>query len=141
MPSRPVLATVLTLCCALGACATNTGAATAADETTGGEGLVPEALDPALASPDIYTVLVESPRVRVLRATWQPGQTDKLHGHPPVVAYAISDIVGELTSEDGTVKPVEIKAGSALLEGPITGHTFKNLGTEPAHMLLVEQRK
>jgi quercetin dioxygenase-like cupin family protein len=99
------------------------------------------ARDPQLASPEIYELLALDTRVRVLRATWQPGQKDELHGHPALVAYAITDITGQLTSKDGTVKPVKIKAGSALLEPPIPGHTFENLGTEPAQLLLVEARK
>jgi quercetin dioxygenase-like cupin family protein len=98
--------------------------------------------DPQVASPDIFELVAFDSRVRVLRATWQPGQQDQLHGHSALVAYALTDITGQLTSEDGkTVKPVTIRAGSALLEGPVTGHTFKNLGTAPAQMLLVEARK
>jgi quercetin dioxygenase-like cupin family protein len=105
-------------------------------------GQIPQgALDPQVASPDVFELLAFDSNVRVLRATWQPGQHDNLHGHPALVAYALTDITGKLTTKDNAEKPVSVHEGSALLEGPVAGHSFENLGTAPAQMLLVEARK
>src|SRR5262245_56087771 len=53
-----------------------------------------EAGDPVSVSPDVYKVLQENDRFRVLIATWAPGQRDKHHRHPRMLAYALTPIKG-----------------------------------------------
>src|SRR5688500_8510031 len=48
---------------------------------------VPDAIE---AGPDVYKVLIETPSVRVLEATYQPGTKVPMHKHPDHVVYALS---------------------------------------------------
>ena len=34
------------------------------------------------ASPDVYKILAENDQMRVIEATWKPGQKDNFHSHP-----------------------------------------------------------
>jgi quercetin dioxygenase-like cupin family protein len=95
-------------------------------------------VDPVKVSPEVYRVLVESTRQRLLLATWKPGQTDKAHGHPPVVAYALTDLEGIVTGDSGKQKRIKLRAGASFYQNPERSHSFKNVGSAPAQMLLLE---
>lgn len=99
------------------------------------------ALDAITASPDIFEFMGSDPKVKVLLATWQPGQRDETHGHPATAAYAITDIQGNLYDADGKPTPVTMKAGEVRFEDPVKAHSFENTGTAPAQILIVEKRK
>lgn len=99
------------------------------------------AVDPKVASPGVYALMDSSPDVRVLLATWQPGQTDALHGHPLLAAYAITDVEGTLRDAKGVATPFSMKAGTARFDDPIDAHSFENTGTAPAQLLLIEARQ
>lgn len=43
--------------------------------------------DPVEVSPDIFEVLLENDRVRMLRATFAPGSKEQEHGHPANAVY------------------------------------------------------
>ena len=97
--------------------------------------------DAQTASPEIFDLLEVDSQVRVLLATWKPGQKDKLHGHPALTIYAITDVTGKLHEADGTTTDLDLKAGTAMFHEPTKGHYFENTGKAPAQMLLIEQRK
>ena len=97
--------------------------------------------DPVKVSPDIYKIVLQSTRMRLLVATWQPGQTDAPHGHPPLVVYALTDIEGLSTGETGKQKNVKLRAGASFYQNPEKSHTFKNVGDKPASMILLELRQ
>lgn len=97
--------------------------------------------DAQTASPEIFELLGVDSHVRVLLATWKPGQKDTLHGHPALTVYAITDVTGKLHEADGTTSDIDLKAGTAMFHEPTKGHFFENTGKAPAQMLLVEQRE
>lgn len=97
--------------------------------------------DAITASPDIYEFMGSDPKVKVLLATWKPGQRDEFHGHPATTLYAITDIQGNLYDADDKATPFTMKAGEARFEDPVRGHSFENTGASPAQMLIVEKRK
>ncbi|HEX2676808.1 MAG TPA: cupin domain-containing protein, partial [Polyangiales bacterium] len=97
--------------------------------------------DPVKVSPGIYKVVLQSTRMRLLVATWQPGESDALHGHPPLVVYALSDVEGLSKGQTGNEKHVKLRAGASFYQNPEKSHTFKNVGDKPASMLLLELRQ
>lgn len=97
--------------------------------------------DAITASPDIYEFMGSDPKVKVLLATWKPGQRDEFHGHPATTLYAITDIQGNLYDADDKATPFTMKAGEARFEDPVKEHSFENTGPSPAQMLIVEKRK
>ena len=63
---------------------------------------------PEEVSPDIYKVLFENKSVKVLKATFEPGQSDKMHDHLPMTAYV--NVGGEIliTLPDGSINESEM---------------------------------
>src|SRR5262252_1273444 len=45
----------------------------------------------SVASPDVYKVMAEGNGLRVVLATWQPGQRDQWHSHPASTYYWLTD--------------------------------------------------
>lgn len=97
--------------------------------------------DAITASPDIYEFMGSDPKVKVLLATWKPGQRDEFHGHPATALYAITDIQGNLYDADDKPTPFTMKAGETRFDDPVKAHSFENTGAAPAQMLIVEKRK
>ena len=46
--------------------------------------------DPAVVSPDLYTVIFENDRVRILEYRDSPGDQTRPHSHPDSVMYTLS---------------------------------------------------
>jgi hypothetical protein len=96
------------------------------------------------ASPDIYKILAENEQWRVIQATWQPGQEDNLHSHPPDrVSLFTTDCMLRLTKPDGTFRDATPKAGKAKVRTgePVKAHTAKNMGDKACVMTIVEPKK
>lgn len=93
------------------------------------------------ASPDVYKVLAENDQFRVIEATWQPGQEDNFHSHPPDrVTIAKTDCQLRLSKPDGTYRDATPKAGKARVRSgkPVKSHKAKNMGDNVCIILLVE---
>ncbi len=71
--------------------------------------------DIAQVAPDVYKVVLENERVRVLDTRTAPGGTSQMHHHPDMVGYAVSDCSWDLTSPEGeTVRVGPDKAQKGL---------------------------
>ena len=55
----------------------------------------------ATASPDVYKVLAEDKEMRVILATWQPGQRDQWHAHP------VMAVIGSPAAMHVFIRPTE----------------------------------
>ncbi len=98
---------------------------------------IPDALQ---AAPNVYKLLMENDRVRVLDVRVKPGEKTKMHSHPDRVVYILSDHRLKFTSADGQVKELELKAGQVLwMEAG--AHTTENTGKTEAHNLAVELKE
>ena len=98
---------------------------------------IPDALQ---AAPDVYKLLMENDRVRVLDVRVKPGQKTKLHSHPDRVVYVLSDHRLKFTSADGQNKELELKTGQVLwIEAG--EHTTENTGKTDARNLAVELKE
>jgi quercetin dioxygenase-like cupin family protein len=113
-------------------------AASTSDAPAGGAPAAPEVLDPVQVSPDVFKVLLDGPRMRVIEATWKPGQKDNPHGHPELVAYGITDVHGIAYDDDGTPVSIRAKKGRVFIQAPVGSHAFKNQGASMAKLLIVE---
>lgn len=128
--------------------ATSSGAeqaAPAAESSSDGEGSAEAPstsgfADPTKVSPEVFKVIADNPHVRVLEATWQPGQVDKMHGHPALVAYALTEIFGLSNDPDESQVSIRIKKDQALLQAPVSAHAFENRGKNVAKMLIFERK-
>jgi hypothetical protein len=108
---------------------------------------VADELDAVIAAPEFHTVLYEDDRVRVLEGLVPPGVTVPLHTHRfggVLYVLASSDFVRR--DEEGRVVTDTRRGGgppargSATRGGPLTPHTFENVGTSEFHTLTVEMK-
>jgi hypothetical protein len=93
-------------------------------------------VDPAETNPDVYKVVFENERVRVLEYIDQPGHRTTLHRHPDSVMHTLSSFRRRLFA-DGQEREVDMPAG---MTGwlPAQEHAGENIGDTPTHVLFVE---
>ena len=76
--------------------------------------------DATAVAPNVYIVVEENDRVRVLKYRVGPGETTELHSHPDHVAITASAGRFRFTTADGDSMEVELEAGQALFLEPVT---------------------
>ncbi len=87
--------------------------------------------------PDLYKVLFENDRVRVLETRYGPGAKSEMHSHPDLVVVALTPAKVKFTLADGQTVDMELQASQvAFVEA--TEHTVENTGTSELHAILVE---
>jgi hypothetical protein len=93
-------------------------------------------LDPTTSNPDLYKVIFENDRVRVLEYLDNPGEGTTPHVHPDSVMYTLSSFNRRLAS-GGREVDVEINAGSVRwLDAQ--EHSGLNIGDTITHVIFVE---
>jgi hypothetical protein len=100
------------------------------------------------AAPGFHEVLYEDGRVRVLEGRVAPGATVPLHTHRwGGVLYVLSTSDFVRRDPDGTVladtrvSGTRPAVGAAVWGGPLTPHTFENVGAQEFHTLTVELKE
>jgi beta-alanine degradation protein BauB len=93
-------------------------------------------MDPAVTNPDVYKVVFENERVRVLEYLDEPGHRTTPHRHPDSVMHTLSSFRRRLIA-DGQEREVDMPAG---LTGwlPAQEHAGENIGETSTHVLFVE---
>lgn len=98
-------------------------------------------LDPAMdatkVAPDLYKLKKDTLGIRIVEATYKPGQSSALHSHPDNAIYAISGGTAEFTEKDGTKHTNELKTGMSMIM-PGGTHSVKNTGKTTMKILMVE---
>lgn len=93
------------------------------------------------ASPDIYKVVAEDARYRVIEATWKPGQRDHWHSHgEPSAGYNVTDCTVRLHMPDGKFIDIKSKAGEARVGAQVPSHSLENTGTADCKLVLFEPK-
>lgn len=95
------------------------------------------AQDPSHTDGDKYRVVIDNPRVRVLRYHDLPGEKTQLHRHPAFVVVALAPFKRRLALGDGRVMAREFQAGDTLYSEGET-HIGENVGETPTEVLMVE---
>tara|TARA_A100001037_G_C15149413_1_gene638232 strand:+ start:3714 stop:4418 length:705 start_codon:yes stop_codon:yes gene_type:complete len=96
---------------------------------------------PEEVSPDVYQVMFEDDEVKVLMATFAPGQSDKMHEHAVISYYAVKGGKLKNTLPDGTVKEMEVADGFVGHGSSIVKHQMQNAGEDTVQVLIVEHKK
>ena len=96
-------------------------------------------LDPVTTNPELYRVVMENDRVRVLEYRDKPGDRTTPHGHPDSVMYTLSSFRRRLTSGDRSVDR-EIAAGTTSWLAA-QEHSGENIGETETHVIFVELKE
>lgn len=93
-----------------------------------------------VASPDIYKVIAENDKYRVIEVTWKPGQKDLSHSHPDSAVYYLTN--SSLRNQFSGRPPMEGSpiAGTVRIQPPIASHTIENIGSADCRLIMFEPK-
>lgn len=89
---------------------------------------------------NVYKLVMENDRIRVLDVKFKPGDKAVMHSHPDHLVYVLADGTLRLSLPDGSSQDFQLKAGQAVWIGA-GPHATENLGKTEAHNLVVEMKK
>jgi hypothetical protein len=95
------------------------------------------AQDAAAVAPNVYTVLFENDRVRLLEARLRSGDSSALHSHPDYLIYNLEDGKVRFGGPSGEGQDVELKAGGVMWRDA-EEHTAEGIGSGDVRALLFE---
>jgi hypothetical protein len=84
-----------------------------------------------------YSVLFENDHVRVVEHRLNPGESEPMHSHPPMVVYFMENADVRISGPDGESFEESVTKGQVLEVGALS-HAIENLGDTPVHSILVE---
>jgi hypothetical protein len=93
-----------------------------------------------IASPDVYKVIAQNDKTKVILATWPAGKRDNWHSHPANGVYRLTDCSARVYTPDGKFRDSDNKAGSAVVQAGIPSHSFENRGSTECRAIIVEQQ-
>jgi beta-alanine degradation protein BauB len=93
----------------------------------------------AAVAPDVYKVIFENDRVRVLEARMGVGDHTDLHSHPDYLVYALKDGKVKFTGPSGEGGEAEFKAGDVMWR-EAEEHATDNVGDTEVHALFFEPK-
>jgi quercetin dioxygenase-like cupin family protein len=95
--------------------------------------------DPTTTNPELYKVIFENERVRVLEYKDKPGGRTTPHRHPDSVMYTLSSFRRRIAA-DGRQADVELQAGQVRWLGA-QEHVGENIGDTDTHTIFVELKE
>lgn len=88
-------------------------------------------------SPNLYKELADTMDIRMLVATYKPGDSSIMHAHPDFALYVLNGGTVEITTENGNKQNVEFKKDMAVVL-PAETHSAKNVGNTTLRLVVVE---
>lgn len=95
------------------------------------------AQDAVTVAPANYKVLVDNPRVRVLKIDYAPGAKSVMHQHPDTIVIALGPSKVRFALPDGKSMDSDLTTGTAEYT-PAGTHSPTNVGTGRVDAILVE---
>jgi len=92
--------------------------------------------DATQVAPDVYKVLFENDRVRVLDVHMRPGAKSARHAHPDYVVYMMGPAKVKFTAPDGTSAEAEFPAGAVWRDAE--EHAVENISGGALRAVFVE---
>ncbi len=98
------------------------------------------AADPLEVAPDMYKLIYQNDRVRVMEVTFKAGQSIPEHSHPDHFVYVLEGGNLKITKADGTVTDAVLKVGDVVWINAETHHAV-NTGTTEVKLLVTELKE
>jgi beta-alanine degradation protein BauB len=95
--------------------------------------------DPTETNPELYRVVMENERVRVLEYRDRPGDRTEAHRHPDSVMITASSFRRRISSGDASAD-VQLEAGAVRWLGA-QEHRGENVGESETHVYFVELKE
>lgn len=117
---------------------TSTDSTTDSTKTTGMSSAAnDQTMDAVKVAPGRYQLVKDTMGIRVLKISYEPGDSSAMHSHPDNVLYVIDEGKTEFTMQDGSKQVHELKSGTVMIL-PAATHSVKNIGTTTTNAILVE---
>jgi hypothetical protein len=94
-----------------------------------------------VASPDVYKVLAENSKTKVILITLQPSQRTKWYSQPRSGVYFLTDCNIRIHTPDGAFYDVLVIEGRAEAQPAIPSRSVENRGSVECRMIRVEQEQ
>jgi quercetin dioxygenase-like cupin family protein len=95
--------------------------------------------DPMVTASNVYKLLNENDNARVFKATFNPGDTAKMHHHPDHMVFVLKGGHIKLTSA-GKTDELDLSEGAVVFLDE-QNHEATNTGNSTAELLVVEFKK
>jgi quercetin dioxygenase-like cupin family protein len=95
------------------------------------------AQDVATVAPDVYKVILENEKVRVLKGHFDPGDSVAVHSHPDHFVYALSGGTLRLNHAGKESSVVNIEPGQVMWI-PAEAHSARNIGKTALEFVVTE---
>lgn len=95
------------------------------------------AQDPLAVAPEMYRLLFENERVRVMEVTFKPGQKIAPHSHPDHYVYVAEGGKLRLSKPDVDPAEIEVKPGDVVWIAA-EKHWAENIGTTQVRLIVNE---
>ena len=95
--------------------------------------------DPTITDPELYEVIFENERVRVLQYRDKPGDKTHPHHHPDSVMYTLSSFQRSISAGERNVD-VDLASGQVRWVGA-QEHVGHNTGRTDTHAVFVELKE
>lgn len=92
-----------------------------------------------MTNPDLYRVVLENERVRVLEYRDVPGDKTEAHSHPDTVMVTLTDFARRISAGEQQVE-VKLEQGQVRWVGA-QQHAGENIGDTPTHALFIELKE
>jgi quercetin dioxygenase-like cupin family protein len=96
-------------------------------------------MDALVAASNVYKLLNENDRVRVLEVVFKPVDVAKMHHHPDHMVYVLKGGKMSLTS-GGKTQEMELKTGSVIFLDE-QDHEAKNIGSTTLDLIVMELKE
>lgn len=96
--------------------------------------------DPLQVAPDMYKLLFENDKVRVMEVVFKPGAKIAEHSHPDHFVTVLKPGKLKISKPDGTSNEIELKKEQVVWI-PAESHWAQNTGTTPVKLLVTELKK
>jgi quercetin dioxygenase-like cupin family protein len=91
-------------------------------------------------APNMYKVLSDTLGIKIMEATYLPGESTSMHLHPDFALYVLSGGTVELTNTKGEKQVVPFTTGMGIVL-PGESHTAKNIGETTLKLIVVEVKR
>ncbi len=105
-----------------------------------GSAVALRAEDPLKVAPDMYSLIYENNRVRVMQVVFKPGQSIAKHSHPDHFVYVLEGGKLNISHPDGTSGDNDLKVGQVIWI-PAETHWAKNVGPTQIRLLVSELKE
>ena len=94
-------------------------------------------VDAVSIAPDVYSVVLDNERVRVLEVRMQPGGSSAMHSHPDTVVIAVKGSTYRFSNRGEDPVEMEIPDASAVFMEAMD-HSVENIGDKAGHGFIIE---